>query len=38
VADAYSAMITDRPYRAGLTVDQAIDELVKGSGTQFDLR
>jgi diguanylate cyclase (GGDEF)-like protein/putative nucleotidyltransferase with HDIG domain len=36
VADAYSAMITDRPYRAGLSREQAIEELTKGSGTQFD--
>jgi diguanylate cyclase (GGDEF)-like protein len=36
VADAYSAMITDRPYRAGLGLDIAKSELIKGSGTQFD--
>ena len=36
VADAYSAMITDRPYRAGLSLEDAKKELVKGSGTQFD--
>lgn len=36
VADAYSAMITDRPYRAALRRDEAIKELIKGSGTQFD--
>ena len=36
VADAYSAMITDRPYRAGLGLDVAKSELIKGSGTQFD--
>ena len=36
VADAYSAMITDRPYRAGLSLDDAKKELIKGSGTQFD--
>jgi diguanylate cyclase (GGDEF)-like protein len=36
VADAYSAMITDRPYRAGLSLEIAKNELIKGSGTQFD--
>ena len=36
VADAYSAMITDRPYRAGLSLEVARSELIKGSGTQFD--
>lgn len=36
VADAYSAMTTDRPYRAGLSVETAIEELKKGSGKQFD--
>jgi HD-GYP domain-containing protein (c-di-GMP phosphodiesterase class II) len=36
VADAYSAMITDRPYRAALGHNEAIAQLVKGSGTQFD--
>jgi diguanylate cyclase (GGDEF)-like protein/putative nucleotidyltransferase with HDIG domain len=36
VADSYSAMTTDRPYRAALTVPQAIAELKRGSGTQFD--
>jgi diguanylate cyclase (GGDEF)-like protein/putative nucleotidyltransferase with HDIG domain len=36
VADAYSAMITDRPYRSGLSLETAIEELKKGSGKQFD--
>jgi diguanylate cyclase (GGDEF)-like protein/putative nucleotidyltransferase with HDIG domain len=36
VADAYSAMTTDRPYRAGLSLETAIEELNKGSGKQFD--
>jgi len=36
VADSYSAMTTDRPYRAGLSIETAIDELKKGSGKQFD--
>jgi HD-GYP domain-containing protein (c-di-GMP phosphodiesterase class II) len=36
VADAYSAMTTDRPYRAGLPLEIALGELTRGSGSQFD--
>lgn len=36
LADAFSAMTTDRPYRKGLTVDQAVDQIELGRGTQFD--
>ena len=36
LADAYSAMTTDRPYRKGLSVEKAISEIVAGRGTQFD--
>ncbi len=36
VADAFDAMITDRPYRKGLSRQCAIDELRRCSGTQFD--
>jgi len=36
VADSYDAMTSDRPYRTPLSRDRAIDELVRGSGTQFD--
>ncbi len=36
VADAYSAMTTDRPYRAGLPLEVALGELTRGSGSQFD--
>ena len=35
VADAFETMTTDRAYRAAMTIDQAIDELNKNSGTQF---
>ena len=35
VADAFDAMTTERPYRAGLTVDQAVDQLQQKAGTQF---
>jgi diguanylate cyclase (GGDEF)-like protein/PAS domain S-box-containing protein len=36
IADAYDAMTNDRPYRKGLTHTQAITELLKCSGSQFD--
>jgi diguanylate cyclase (GGDEF)-like protein/putative nucleotidyltransferase with HDIG domain len=36
--DAYHAMTSDRPYRAGMPHDQAIAELVRCAGTQFDPR
>ena len=35
VADAFDAMTTDRPYRAGLTVEQAIGQMTQKAGTQF---
>jgi len=36
IADSYDAMTSQRPYRAALHHDDAVDELVKGKGTQFD--
>jgi putative nucleotidyltransferase with HDIG domain len=36
VADSYDAMVTDRPYRAGMPVWKAIEELDRCTGTQFD--
>jgi HD-GYP domain-containing protein (c-di-GMP phosphodiesterase class II) len=36
VVDAYSAMTLDRPYRKALPQKEAIKELRKGAGTQFD--
>ncbi|HKE81121.1 MAG TPA: diguanylate cyclase [Solirubrobacteraceae bacterium] len=36
VCDAFDAMVADRPYRAGMDPDHALDELVRCSGTQFD--
>ncbi|PJB81916.1 MAG: phosphohydrolase, partial [Acidobacteria bacterium CG_4_9_14_3_um_filter_49_7] len=36
VADTYDAMTTDRPYRKGLTNEEATSELNRMSGTQFD--
>jgi HD-GYP domain-containing protein (c-di-GMP phosphodiesterase class II) len=36
VADAFDAMISDRPYRKGLTKEHAIEEIARESGRQFD--
>jgi HD-GYP domain-containing protein (c-di-GMP phosphodiesterase class II) len=36
VADTFDAMTTDRPYRKGLSVEAARDELKRYAGTQFD--
>lgn len=36
VVDAFDAMTTDRPYRDGMSLDQAASEFEKMAGTQFD--
>jgi len=36
VVDAFDAMITDRPYRKGMPIAKAIEELGRNRGTQFD--
>ena len=36
VADAFSAMTTDRPYRKGMAPDKALSILEAGAGTQWD--
>ncbi|HUE28594.1 MAG TPA: HD-GYP domain-containing protein, partial [Solirubrobacteraceae bacterium] len=36
VADAYEAMVADRPYRPGMSADEARAELLRCSGSQFD--
>jgi len=36
VADAYSAMTTDRPYRKGMNPIRALAILERGAGTQWD--
>jgi diguanylate cyclase (GGDEF)-like protein len=38
VADAYDAMVSDRPYRAGRPPSEALAELRACSGRQFDSR
>jgi diguanylate cyclase (GGDEF)-like protein/putative nucleotidyltransferase with HDIG domain len=37
VGDAYEAMTSDRVYRLALTPEHAREELLKGSGTQFEV-
>lgn len=36
IADTYDAMTSDRPYRKGMAVEIALQEIIKGAGTQFD--
>jgi putative two-component system response regulator len=36
VADAFDAMTSDRPYREALSADMAYEEIIDGSGQQFD--
>jgi diguanylate cyclase (GGDEF)-like protein len=36
VADAYHAMVHERPYKTALTHDEALEELRRNAGTQFD--
>ena len=36
VADAFSAMTTDRPYRKGMAEERALAEIECGAGSQFD--
>jgi HD-GYP domain-containing protein (c-di-GMP phosphodiesterase class II) len=36
VADAFDAMTSNRPYRAALPLAEAVKEMRRGSGTQFD--
>lgn len=36
VCDAFLAMTSDRPYRRAVSADEAVAELLRHSGTQFD--
>ncbi len=38
VIDAFDAMVSSRPYRQGLPLEEAARRLVQASGTQFDPR
>jgi len=37
VADAFDAMTSDRPYRSAMSIVEAIDEIKRCAGIQFDL-
>jgi HD-GYP domain-containing protein (c-di-GMP phosphodiesterase class II) len=36
VADAFDAMLTDRPYREAYSLEKTLDEIQKKAGSQFD--
>lgn len=36
VIDAFDAMVSSRPYREGMPVEEAVKRLINGRGTQFD--
>ncbi len=36
ICDSFQAMLSDRPYRAALTLDEARAEIRRGAGVQFD--
>jgi HD-GYP domain-containing protein (c-di-GMP phosphodiesterase class II) len=36
LADTLDAMTSDRPYRTGLAFEEALAQIQKGAGTQFD--
>jgi diguanylate cyclase (GGDEF)-like protein/putative nucleotidyltransferase with HDIG domain len=36
IADAFSAMTSDRPYMTALSTEAALEEISRGAGTQFD--
>jgi putative two-component system response regulator len=36
IVDAYDAMVSDRPYRRAMPIADALSEIQRGSGSQFD--
>jgi putative two-component system response regulator len=36
VADVFDALLSDRSYRAAMSVDEAVDVMLDGKGSQFD--
>ena len=36
LGDAFSAMVTTRPYRKAMNLEQALEQIAKGAGSQFD--
>ena len=37
MADSYNAMTSDRPYRRAMSPERAIEQLVLGKGTQYEI-
>lgn len=37
IADTFDAMTSDRPYRKALSINDALNEIVRNAGTQFNL-
>lgn len=38
VTDVFDALISERPYKKSLSIDEAYDVLIEGAGTHFDKR
>ena len=36
LADVYDVLVHERPYKESWTVEAAVEEIEKGSGTDFD--
>ncbi len=36
VADSFDSMTSNQPYRKGIPIDQAMDQIEQGAGSQFD--
>jgi diguanylate cyclase (GGDEF)-like protein/PAS domain S-box-containing protein len=36
IVDAFDVMTTNRPYRSALSIDEALEEIKRGAGGQFD--
>lgn len=36
IADVFDALTSERPYKKAWSVEEALEEIIKGSGTQFD--
>jgi HD-GYP domain-containing protein (c-di-GMP phosphodiesterase class II) len=36
IVDAFDSMTADRPYRRGMSVEEAVERLKAGIGSQFD--
>jgi HD-GYP domain-containing protein (c-di-GMP phosphodiesterase class II) len=36
VCDTFDAMVSDRPYRSGVSIAEAVEEILRCSGSQFD--